>query len=155
MRHQRVIAYVAALGATCPAHEVLVVAGHARLKHLALHRDGAYAAVALYEGPLLSQSLCKVRRPFSRNIALHFLPCQLSARPVDLHPRGAHGLAVNAQKPALALGLDPVEQRLINHPQCSGHRCNALSTLDWSDRLLLEFERVRRPMSSSFTFLPI
>ena len=41
--------------------------------------------------------------------------------------------------------LDPVEQRLVNHTQRSGHRCNSLSTLDQLERLLLEFERVARP----------
>jgi len=58
----------------------------------------------------------KVRRRFSQNIALYLRPSQLSAQPADFHLLGTHWLAVNTQEPTLALSLDPVEQRLLDHP---------------------------------------
>jgi hypothetical protein len=44
---------------------------------------------------------------------------------MPFHLLGARGLAVGSFEVALALRLDPVEQRLVNHPQRSGHRCNS------------------------------
>lgn len=50
--------------------------------------------------------------------------------PGNLHLLGAHGLAVNAGELALAVGLDPVEQGLVDHAQRPGRRRNALAALD-------------------------
>ena len=57
---------MAALGAVGPAHEVLVVAGHAHPEHLALHRDGPHAAVALYEGVLRVNPFAKYTVAFPK-----------------------------------------------------------------------------------------
>lgn len=70
------------------------------------------------------------------------LTCRI---PAALHLLGAHGLTVSAHELALPVGVDPVEQRLIDHAQRSGHRINSFPTLDKLDRFLLEFERVVRP----------
>ena len=61
--------------------------------------------------------LCEVRRRFSQDVALHLHTRKLRAQPADLHLLGAHQLAVGAGELARALGLDPVEQRLIDHAQ--------------------------------------
>jgi hypothetical protein len=47
----------------------------------------------------------------------------------------------------IALRLDPVEQRLIQHSQCMGRRRNAPTTLDQSHLFLFEFGRVSRSCS--------
>jgi hypothetical protein len=44
----------------------------------------------------------------------------------------------------LPIGLDPVEQRLVNHSQRSGSRCDALATLDQPHCLLLELNHSAR-----------
>ncbi len=41
--------------------------------------------------------------------------------------------------------LTQLNWRLIDHPQRSGRRSDALATFNEPDRLLLEFERVARP----------
>jgi hypothetical protein len=82
---------------------------------------------------------------FSQDVALHLHARQLGSQPADLHLLGAHGgLAVCALELALLVGLDPIEQRLVDHAQCSRRRRNALAALEKPNRLLLEFGRVPR-----------
>ena len=92
-----------------------------------------------------STLLHRVSRRFSQNVTLHLHARQLSAQPADFHLLGAHRLAFSACELALPMGLEPVEQRLVDHAQRSGHRCNSLPAIDQLERLLLEFERVARP----------
>ena len=60
--------------------------------------------------------LHRVSRRFSQNVALHLHARQLSAQPTDFHLLGTHGLAVGSFEFALLMRVDPVEQRLVNHP---------------------------------------
>ena len=88
---------------------------------------------------------CKVRRRFSQNVTLHLHACQLSAQPTDFHLLGARGLAVRTCELTLAMGLDPVEQRLVDRVQHARRRRDALAVVHQAHCLLLEFERVARP----------
>ena len=93
-----------------------------------------------------STLLHRVSRRFSQNARLHLHARQFGPEPADFHLLGAHRrFAVSSCELALALRLDPVEERLVNHTQRSGRRSDSLSALDQLERLLLEFERVARP----------
>lgn len=50
------------------------------------------------------------------------------------------------------MGLDPVEQRLVDHAQSPSCRRQTLPALDQPYGLLLEFERAARASSSSLPF---
>ena len=88
----------------------------------------------------------RVSRRFSQDIALHLHACQLGPQPADLHLFGAHRrFTVGSCELALSMGLDSVEQHLVNPPQRARHRRDALTVVHQTHRLLLEFERVARP----------
>ena len=59
VHQQCVIAQMAALCGAGEAHKVLVVPRNAHSQHLALHRDGPDAAVALDQGVLKIESFAK------------------------------------------------------------------------------------------------
>ena len=70
-----------------------------------------------------------------------------SARPaVAATSLGAHGLAVHAGELPTSMGLDPVKQRLFHQTQRTRRCRNALTTFDQPHLLLLELERVTRPL---------
>ena len=104
---QRIVAEVAALATLAnpagTAKDVLVVTSHADLQHSTLHRDRPHPPLALDESVLHFRS---------RLISI----CSALTR-----------LAVNAGELASAVGLDPVEQRLIHHTQRAGGRRDAMA----------------------------
>ena len=70
----------------------------------------------------------RLRHRFPQKIALHLYPRQRSAHSADLYLLGAHDLRVNFFELALALCVDPVEQRLIHRTQRFRRRSDALPT---------------------------
>ena len=107
---------MATLGAAGPAHEVLVVAGHAHIKHPALHRDGLHAAVVLYEGVLQVNPFAKYAVAFPRISRSIFIRAS-SARSLLISICSAFtGLLSTPKSLPPRWALDPVEERLSARP---------------------------------------
>ena len=137
---------MATLGAAGAAHEVLVVAGHAHIKHPALHRDGLHAAVVLYEGVLQVNPFAKYAVTFPRISRSIFIRAS-SARSLLISICSAlTGLLSTPKSLPSRWALTQLKSVcLLDHPQCSGRRRYALPAMHQSDRLLLKLERVPCP----------
>ena len=106
-----------------------VPVGHAGLEHQALHRNRPGRPVTANEGVLQIGFLAKCVAAFPGKALPPLHACPLSAQPADFHPLGAHRrFAVSSCDLVLAMGLDPIKQRLVNHPQRFGCRSNSLLT---------------------------
>lgn len=86
----------------------------------------------------------EVHRRYPKNVTLHLDPRQLGAKSGDFHLLGAHRLAVSAGKLPSPVGLDPVEQDLLNQPQAFGNGALLWPPSPPASLLLLELEDVAR-----------
>ena len=74
--------------------------------------------VARDKGVLQNRPSWNARRRFSQYVARHLHAHQLGAESADFDPLGAcRRFVARACELALAMGLDPVEQRLLDHAE--------------------------------------
>ena len=105
-----------------------MIAGHAHLEHPALHADRPDPPVAFDEGVLHFAPFAKYAVAFPRMSRSIFTRASSARSRLISICSALTALAVSALQLALPVRLDPVEQRLLHHPQAA-----AAAAMLWPD----------------------